>query len=301
MISWILILLGSIAAFVLSYYSWHQIEAHSEKIIGPTGDTGPQGFIGIRGQRGLTGPQGPTGITGVSGTTGPKGPTGFTGSTGPTGFTGRTGPIGFLGPPTFTGPTGATGPTGFPSPTGFQGPTGGGGSPTDIGPLGPTGPVGSSKLPYLAAVYSLGPTPLKSGNNLFAYPLVTQYGFHEVVLIDRTLPSFTYNQGNINFNPESQSEFFNVHIAISGQITGGPIGSMATILFPTLPLSSNVSWSIGTLYSTGAAAHLFSGEIFDTLLPITMTRNLNFVVQLENPFPNAFLTVYSLSVEIYRI
>lgn len=300
MFSWLVLLIGSVAAFILSFYSWHEIEAHSEKIIGATGDTGPQGFIGIRGQRGLTGPQGAPGPTGVAGTTGPKGPTGDVGPTGPTGPTGITGPQGFMGPSTYTGPTGPTGPTGFPSPTGFQGPTG---SDSDTGSMGPTGPTGSSKLPYLAAVYRLGPTPLISGNNFFGYPLMSQYGFTQVLLIDRSSLAFTFNQGSINFTAQSEIQYFNVHVAISGQITGGPIGSLATILFPTLPLTNNVSWSIGTVYSTGAAAHLFSAEIFDTIIPSSIANigNLNFTVQLQNPFPNAFLSVNSLSVEIQRI
>lgn len=66
-------------------------------LIGPKGDTGPQG---PQGEKGETGPQGPQGIQGE---VGPQGPQGETGPQGPQGIQGEVGP---------QGPKGDTGPQG---------------------------------------------------------------------------------------------------------------------------------------------------------------------------------------------
>ena len=76
------------------------------KVVGDTGETGPQG---PKGDTGDTGPQGPKGDTGETGPQGPKGDTGETGPQGPKGDTGETGPVGPQGP---KGDTGDTGPQG---------------------------------------------------------------------------------------------------------------------------------------------------------------------------------------------
>ena len=75
-------------------------------LIGPKGDTGPQGPQGIQGE---TGPQGPQGVQGEVGPQGPQGPQGDTGPQGPQGEVGPQGPQGEIGP---QGPKGETGPQG---------------------------------------------------------------------------------------------------------------------------------------------------------------------------------------------
>ena len=64
-------------------------------IMGPKGDTGPQGEQGPKGDTGPQGEQGPKGDTGPQGEQGPKGDTGLQGEQGPKG---DTGPQGEQGP-----------------------------------------------------------------------------------------------------------------------------------------------------------------------------------------------------------
>ena len=85
------------------------------QIVGPQGDTGPQGAIGD------TGPQGDQGLQGIQGIQGVQGDTGLTGDTGPQGATGDTGPQGLTGDTGLQGATGDTGPAGADGATGVDG------------------------------------------------------------------------------------------------------------------------------------------------------------------------------------
>ena len=119
------------------------ISVSTSTLIGPKGDTGPQGLIGNTGPQGLigdTGPQGPTGDIGPQGFIGDTGPQGLIGDTGPQGPTGDIGP---------QGPTGDIGPQGLIGDTGPQGPIG------DTGPQGPTGDTGPQGLTGTSGVLSL--------------------------------------------------------------------------------------------------------------------------------------------------
>ena len=110
------------------------------RVVGPQGETGPQGPQGIQGE---TGPQGPQGIPGE---TGPQGPQGETGPQGPQGIQGETGPQGPQGIQGETGPQGIQGETGPQGPQGIQGetgPQGPQGIQGETGPQGPQGPEGS--------------------------------------------------------------------------------------------------------------------------------------------------------------
>ncbi len=110
-------------------------------LIGPKGDTGPQGLKGAAGVQGPIGSKGDTGLTGAQGLTGPKGDTGLAGAqglTGPKGDTGLAGAQGLTGPKGDTGLTGAQGLTGPAGPIGPGGPKG----DTGIGLQGPKGEKG---------------------------------------------------------------------------------------------------------------------------------------------------------------
>ena len=95
-------------------------------VIGPTGFTGPRGFIGLTGPMGYSGKPGPTGPFGYDGNIGsigpmgPRGPIGLAGNTGLDGNIGLTGPDGNKGP---IGPQGKPGPS-YIGPQGFSGYTG---------------------------------------------------------------------------------------------------------------------------------------------------------------------------------
>ena len=84
---------------------------------GPKGDPGAQGPQGAKGDPGAQGPQGPTGGTGATGAQGPKGDTGPTGAQGPQGPQGPKGDTGATGP---QGATGAQGPAGTNGVTSYR-------------------------------------------------------------------------------------------------------------------------------------------------------------------------------------
>jgi hypothetical protein len=113
---------------------------------GGTGITGPTGATGSS----LTGPTGPAStVVGPTGNTGPQGIPGPTGDTGAQGIPGPTGDTGAQGIPGPTGDTGAQGIQGVPGPTGdtgSQGIQGIQGVPGIQGSTGPTGPAGSGTL-----------------------------------------------------------------------------------------------------------------------------------------------------------
>lgn len=126
-------------------------------VMGPQGETGPQGIQGIQGEtgevgpqgvQGETGPQGPQGIQGpkgdrgIQGEVGPQGPQGPQGEVGPQGPQGPKGYTGDVGPEGPAGPTGPTGATGAQGATGDTGPVGPQGPQGDTGPTGPQGPQG---------------------------------------------------------------------------------------------------------------------------------------------------------------
>lgn len=71
-----------------------------------TGETGP---AGPRGEKGDVGPVGPQGVPGQTGSTGPQGSPGQAGSTGPQGSPGSAGPQGIPGSVGPAGPAGASG------------------------------------------------------------------------------------------------------------------------------------------------------------------------------------------------
>ena len=103
-------------------------------LIGPKGETGPQG---PQGEKGETGPQGPQGVQGEVGPQGPQGPQGEVGPQGPQGEVGPQGPQGEIGP---------------------QGPQG------EVGPQGPQGdqPPLSSNAPLALGVASSGSSTIAS-------------------------------------------------------------------------------------------------------------------------------------------
>jgi len=138
----------------------------SGEFTGEQGPAGPQGEKGETGATGPTGPQGPKGDTGAVGPIGPQGPKGDTGATGPQGEKGETGPAGPQGEKGETGAVGPTGPqgaqgekgepfryedftpeqlealTGPQGPEGPRGPVGVQGPKGDTGETGPQGPQG---------------------------------------------------------------------------------------------------------------------------------------------------------------
>jgi len=109
---------------------------------GEQGQEGPQGHEGLQGEQGQEGPQGKTGPPGPLGKKGPLGPPGPQGDKGPQGILGdkgETGPLGILGDKGPLGPPGDKGPQGILGDKGIQGPPGPQGN---IGPLGPQGVQG---------------------------------------------------------------------------------------------------------------------------------------------------------------
>lgn len=102
---------------------------------GPQGERGLQGEQGPIGPKGDTGPQGPQGEIGPQGEKGEKGDTGATGPQGPKGDTGEQGLPGEKGEQGIQGIQGETGPIGPQGPQGIQG---------EQGPQGPTGPKGDT-------------------------------------------------------------------------------------------------------------------------------------------------------------
>ncbi|EEU9482516.1 collagen-like protein [Escherichia coli] len=82
------------------------------------------------GERGPAGPQGAKGETGERGPAGPQGPKGETGERGPAGPQGAKGETGARGP---AGPQGPRGYTGARGPAGPQGPRGEAGRPASVG------------------------------------------------------------------------------------------------------------------------------------------------------------------------
>jgi hypothetical protein len=89
-----------------------------------TGQVGPVGPQGLKGDTGNTGPVGPQGLKGDTGNTGPVGPQGLKGDTGDTGPAGPQGLKGDTGDTGLVGPTGATGATGSEGPAGAAGANG---------------------------------------------------------------------------------------------------------------------------------------------------------------------------------
>ena len=95
-----------------------------------TGDVGPTGSIGLKGDIGATGAKGDIGPTGLAGPTGASGSKGDIGRTGPTGLKGDSGVDGVTGS---LGPTGPKGEIGLTGSTGLKGQKG------EFGPGGSNG------------------------------------------------------------------------------------------------------------------------------------------------------------------
>ncbi len=100
------------------------------EIKGPSGETGPQGIIGLQGPQGEKGNKGESGEQGLTGPQGEQGPIGPQGEEGPTGPQGEQGIPGIAGEMGLQGEKGVKGDTGSTGPQGEQGP---------IGPEGPSG------------------------------------------------------------------------------------------------------------------------------------------------------------------
>jgi hypothetical protein len=123
-------------------YTWSETDAQYidiGQIVGPQGETGPQGSQGIQGE---VGPKGDTGAEGPQGPKGDTGPAGADGVAGPKGDTGAAGADGVAGPKGDTGDVGPQGPEGVQGIPGLQGPAGADGKDGAEGPMGPKGDLG---------------------------------------------------------------------------------------------------------------------------------------------------------------
>ena len=157
-------------------------------VVGPAGETGPQG---IQGEQGPVGPQGETGPQGPQGEAGPQGPAGEQGPMGPQGPQGEAGPTGPQGPQGETGPVGPQGEVGPQGPQGVAGvdgksayeiavENGFSGSEAEwldslIGAAGPAGEVGPSGPQGEAGPQ--GPAGEAGENGLSAYQIALLGGF----------------------------------------------------------------------------------------------------------------------------
>ena len=108
-----------------------------EGLTGPQGDVGLAGEKGPQGPRGIQGSPGPQGPVPLKGPPGPPGPTGRSGAAGPRGPSGPSGPQGSAGEIGLQGIVGDEGPEGE---VGLQGPEGRAGAQGNHGPVGPDGP-----------------------------------------------------------------------------------------------------------------------------------------------------------------
>jgi hypothetical protein len=199
---------------------------------GPTGMTGPSGFIGVDGATGYTGPTGEKGADGTAVETGATGETGPSGPTGPIGIPGtavNTGATGEMGPTGPVGVTGAsmTGQTGEAI-TGFTGTT---------GTTGCTGPTGSSSyftnlldVPSAYTGYT-GGTPIVVDNNNAGLTFSTQMTLSNIYIAGPTGTANTmYLDGSNNlyisdFGPSGTYYAPSVDDLIATLIPGGLNGA----------------------------------------------------------------------------
>ena len=156
-------------------------EQRAQGLVGPRGEQGEagsvgvQGAVGARGEHGepggpgAQGPIGPQGVPGEQGSPGSQGPAGPCGEHGEPGIPGAQGPIGpqgvpgEQGPPGSQGPAGPRGERGEPGSAGAQGPIGPQGATGEQGPpglQGPTGPQGEQGPP--GSISGIQITPLSA-------------------------------------------------------------------------------------------------------------------------------------------
>ena len=135
----------AMSASPYSMSSFHSIIADSARNPGPQGpkgDSGRQGFVGMKGDSGAVGSRGSVGM---------QGPKGDSGAIGPKGLQGNTGSQGSQGP---KGDTGAIGPSGLQGQQGSQGSKGDSGSQGVKGDKG-VNPLSSTVLTDGQIVFSL--------------------------------------------------------------------------------------------------------------------------------------------------
>jgi Collagen triple helix repeat (20 copies) len=206
-------------------------------LVGPKGETGPQGAPGMQGAQGAIGLQGLKGETGTVGAVGPQGLKGETGTVGATGPAGATGA---------TGATGAVGATGAQGPQGIQGLQGVQGLKGDTGTTGAKGDPGG--FGYYGSFYDTGTVTLTANQSL-AIPLrVTDFS-NGVTIEKDSLGSFT----KIRFQYAGK-----YNIAFSLQLSKTDSGTDITSIWICTGSGSsactNVPWTTTDIYMLGNSA-----------------------------------------------